>query len=441
RGVVTPAARDFPQEAIAAFRSLSPEAQRSRLFGTWRRFAYPVFLPLLRSLYESPSEDSNEVRDIALRRLFQLAPEEGRPAMRAELQRDRLRVGMETLAMLPDRTFPKYEGRWVELLERATTEEDRRSAAQRIERFGSGRIAPIVLRFYERKKGGLSCGSRAALLAYLVRVDPKRGRDLLVKAATGFVWDETCSGSVLEDAAALEWTPNVEAAALQVLADQDAGAAGSAARVLSQYGSASVRRALEQRLDLLQAIIRQRSDSPNRSDEELRELHDAEFDLITSLVGARSWTLTREEQAHLADRCLVGSCGNFAHDDRSDPPVQMIAPRPLIGDEGHLGFFIEGYSGRSLVDLDRKLRQFPPGTRIYWGDGPLPFDGRDSLDRWTWAERDALFERVRRDAARYGVILQRERTLRLDPVEFGPRVDSKSTSAPSLADPDRQGCK
>jgi hypothetical protein len=432
RGVVTPAARDFPQEATAAFRRLSAEAQRSRLLGTWRRFADPVFLPLLRSLYQARVNGSNEVRDVALRRLFQLAPHEGRALMRAELQRDRLRVSMETIAMLPDRAFPRYERRWVELLERATTERDRRSAAQRIERFGTGRIAQKVLRFYDREQRRLSCGSRAVLLAYLVRVDPKRGRVLLVKAATSFMWDETCSGSVLEDAAELEGTSNMELAALQVLAGRDADAAGSAARALSQYGSVSVRPALEQRLNALHVVIRQRGESPNSSVREQRGLHNAEYDLMSALAGARSWTLTREEQNRLADRCLLGSCGNLADVSWSDPSLSMIAPRPRIGDEAQLPFFIAGYSGRSLADLDRKLRQFPPGTRIYWDDHP--WDGRDSLDRWTWVDRDELFERVRRDAARHGVILQRERTLRSggDTLKFGPWVEPKSAPASSL---------
>ena len=239
-----------------------------------------------------------------------------------------------------------------------------------------------------------------------------------MKAATGFIWDETCSGSVLEDAAELEWTPTMEVAALEVLADQDAGAAGSAASILSRYGSASVRPALEQRLDVLQALIHQRTDSSNASDEEMRDLHAAQWRLTSALASARSWTLTSEERDRLAARCVDDGCEAFEYDRMTDPPLSMIAPRPRIGDESRLTFFVAGYAGRSLVDLDRKLRQFSSGTRIYWGDRLL-FD--DSLDRWTWAERDALFERVRRDAARYGVILQRERTLRPDPaaLQFG----------------------
>jgi hypothetical protein len=65
---------------------------------------------------------------------------------------------------------------------------------------------------------------------------------------------------------------------------------------------------------------------------------------------------------------------------------------------------------RSLQDLREKLRQFPSGTRIHWSDWPNGLG--NTLDRWTWSERDALFEAFRRDAATHGVLLQRERTYR-----------------------------
>lgn len=443
RGVVTPALRDYPQEATAAFRSLSAEAQRSRLHGSWRRFAHSVFLPLLRSLYRSPAEASDAVRDIALRRLFELAPDEARTAMRAELRRDQPRVSMDTLAMLPDRAFPEYERRWAELLERGPAEQDRRLAAQRIERFGTEGIAASIRRFYERHDGSLSCGTRAALLAYLVRVDPERGRQELAKATTGFTWDRTCSGGVLEDTADLEWSPAVEGAALDVLVHEDPDVVGSVSRALSQHGSPSVREALERRLEQVQSAIHDRRDLVNPSREKIDALQVAEWDLASALTGARSWTLTPEERERFAARCSDGrACnGNFTVDRRSDPAIRLIAPRPRIGYERHLEFFIDGYSGRSLEDLDRKLWQFQPGTRIYWDD--WPYDGRDSLDRWTWAERDELFERLRRKAARYGVILLRDRTLRLDPprLQFGPRVDLRSGDAPNLLFPGPQGCR
>ena len=59
----------------------------------------------------------------------------------------------------------------------------------------------------------------------------------------------------------------------------------------------------------------------------------------------------------------------------------------------------------SIEELERKLTQFAPGTRLYWED-PLGWPGAGSLERWTWSERNALFERVRASAARHGVTIQ-----------------------------------
>ena len=66
-------------------------------------------------------------------------------------------------------------------------------------------------------------------------------------------------------------------------------------------------------------------------------------------------------------------------------------------------------SGGWLEDLERKLTQFAPGTRLYWDDLPRKWSW-GSLERWPWSERNALFERVRAIAARHGVTIQRERT-------------------------------
>ena len=142
-GGITAAARVFSRETAAAFLGLTAEAQRSRLTGTWRTFVDPVFLPLLRSVYESPAEGSDATRDIALRRLYKLAPEEGRSAMLAELRRDRPRVSIQTLATLPDRAFPQLAAHWVKLLGKAATAEERASTAQRLERFGTAQVRGI----------------------------------------------------------------------------------------------------------------------------------------------------------------------------------------------------------------------------------------------------------------------------------------------------------
>ena len=413
---LTRAARDFPRQTAAAFQSLTAEAQRSRLLGSWRRFADPVFLPLVRSLYRSPAESSDQVRDIALRRLYELAPREGYAAMLSELRRDRLRVSMETLTLIPDRTLPRLDARWARQLDGAADETDRESAARRLERFGTGRVAASVKQYYEREQDTMTCATRAALLAFFARVDPPLGERLLLTAATSATTDDTCEHNLLEDAAFLEWTPGVERVAIAVLADSNAGIVESAAGPLSDLGSANARGPLEFHLKRVQSRIADARRRPADGgtvpvrDRDVRKLEDAERALARALLGSGRWILTPGERSQLAAQCSDGDGCNdqFLRDDRWDPPDEISWIRPRIGFERELRFWVDFFHGRSLKELEQKLRQLPTGTRVYWNDRGS--DRPDSLERWTWSDRDRLFERVRRSARRHGVIVQRERT-------------------------------
>ncbi len=80
------------------------------------------------------------------------------------------------------------------------------------------------------------------------------------------------------------------------------------------------------------------------------------------------------------------------------------------GDERHMGFEIGRMDYDSIESLERKLTQFSAGTRVYWGDRRYFVSPEDSLERWAWSERDALFEQVRSIAARHGVTILRKRT-------------------------------
>jgi hypothetical protein len=403
-GGVTTAAREFAQETTAAFLSLTAEAQRSRLVGMWRLFADPVFLPMVRSLYQSPAEDSDRVRDIALRRLYELAPREGRRAMLAELQRRRPRVSIETLGKLPDVAFPRLENQWVEQLQNAAVEEDRLSAAQRLERFGTAKVSSAVQKFYGRVPQ-MTCATRASLLAYLVRTDGVRAEPLLRTAAVGDMWDETCEGALIEAVAELEWTPVVERSAFVALAFPDVDLTIDVARLLAERGSRSARRPLERRLAEVQASIAAARRSSPSDEEETSRLETVEHELARALDGAKSWRLTDAEREQFRGRCSDDCGGGFVLDPITEPQHTIRVNGPARDHE--LGASVDHYAARSLRDISFKLRQFPRGTRFYYNDR-TPFPDV-SLEQWTLSERNALFERLKNEAAAYGVILQRER--------------------------------
>ena len=181
-GIYAPAFKNFPAETVAAFRAVDMEIQYNLLLWSWRRLALPAMAPVLKSLYQSPPDDYAKMRDLALRRLFDVAPEEARPFMLAELQRDELRVSMVTLRRLPDAAFPEYEPAWLRHLADGILDE-RLDAAVRIERFGSPAIVADVKRLYSSAASSWSCDVRGAVLGYLARVDPAASAPLLRNAA------------------------------------------------------------------------------------------------------------------------------------------------------------------------------------------------------------------------------------------------------------------
>jgi iron complex outermembrane receptor protein len=175
------ALKNFPQEASAAFKQQDYEIQLNLLTSSWERFAFPAMAPVLQSLYQSPPDDSARVRDMALRRLYQLDAVKTRPLMLSELERPDLRVSMTTLRLLQDASFPEYGEAWVRALEHGVLDE-RIDAAVRIERFGSAAILPAVQRIYAEQHAAWACDVRVAALVHIAKYDRAAAQPLIVDA-------------------------------------------------------------------------------------------------------------------------------------------------------------------------------------------------------------------------------------------------------------------
>src|SRR5262249_19509683 len=108
-------------DVASFFNDLPTRQQQSLLEYRWKRIAGDSMLPILRQLYkrrpEGNSEDSYEISEInalALKRIYELAPEEGRQLIMAEMRRPKPRVGhqsmgIKTLTILPDETLPELD--------------------------------------------------------------------------------------------------------------------------------------------------------------------------------------------------------------------------------------------------------------------------------------------------------------------------------------------
>ena len=191
-GDFAPALANFPAEAAAAFQTVDVEAQYNLLLWSWRRLRFPAMAPVLRRLYLTPPEEYAKIRDLALRRLFELTPDQARPLMLSELQRSDLRVSMVTLGQLPDTAFPEFEPMWLRRLDDGILDE-RLDAAVRIDRFGSAAILSEVKRLQAAHGPKWSCEVRVAVFGYLMRVDAVAAAPMVREAASAPVGEtEDC---------------------------------------------------------------------------------------------------------------------------------------------------------------------------------------------------------------------------------------------------------
>jgi hypothetical protein len=135
----------------AVFLDLPSDRQYTLLTIFWKRLASPAILPALRELIArppSPGEGTfSDVRGLALQRLFELAPEEGRAAILSEIQRTPLRIRPQVLSILPDETLPELDEILSERLARHDPESQFDVVADYsvlIARYGTSALLPKV---------------------------------------------------------------------------------------------------------------------------------------------------------------------------------------------------------------------------------------------------------------------------------------------------------
>ena len=101
--------RGVVSSLIGDFRSVPPMMQRTLLDYRWSTIKSPAMLPVLRDLVANPPAERLDppIEALALRRLYELSPEEGRKIILDEIRRPVRNLPFSTLAMLPDATLPR----------------------------------------------------------------------------------------------------------------------------------------------------------------------------------------------------------------------------------------------------------------------------------------------------------------------------------------------
>jgi hypothetical protein len=371
-------------EAMTLLQDLPRARQRQMLESGWKQIASPQLLPLLRQWYEKPPEDDTDLRELALRRLYELAPEEGRSLMMSEMKSPKPRVGIRILSLLPDEMIPELDGFFAEQFNKDGA--DWLIISGLIERYASPALSSQVRSFYEPKAGKWACSIQSNLLAYLLRVAPDTGMELLSRALQARSKDDTgCWANTLGEVARLHNGPELEKVAVASLDDSDPQIAAQAITLLMSYGSAEAEKPLWER-------FKQWHDEWN---ERAGELEDNTRNELQSLPGWRletafwqaltrspGWLADPEKLARVQQLCLTSSAKKEI--DAAISKWSGEIPVAFTPGSDRWGYAeVAQYTLNSLEQLKRKLLQFPQKTVFKWqqSDPNLSRDEKENLFR------------------------------------------------------------
>lgn len=293
---------------IADFPNLTERMQTSLLESRWDLIRSPAMLRALRDISARTQEPrpSPALADLAVRRIYDLAPDEGRQIILSQIAQPDSRLTLATLQLLPDRSLPELNDKLVSRLE----------AGQFVDtlilRYATSDVVGRVEKAYlkrnqEQDRQNLPhCGG--PLIYYFLQHHPAFGerelrRDIEKPAPFPACHDIGFQFRALDRNA---YSPALERLAVEFLASPEVPVKRGAAEVLGQYGSPAAEKPLWDALEYFHAWWQGRE---RELDEPVaREGAQFERALRIALAQGSSWKLERDGLDRLLDLCSSDSC-------------------------------------------------------------------------------------------------------------------------------------
>jgi hypothetical protein len=301
------ALREVRRILIQQFDSLHPISQNHLLLQYWEQLRDPALTPSLKKLMTVTGIAAKHLHEVALRRLLEVAPEEVRPYVIAEIRDPRSLVDPEILGQLKDESLPEIDAPLLEQI-RVLAQSGQpvagvflRLKAALLVRFATANIYGSVLELYQATQTKLQPDSRAGLLAYLAKHNEREAIPLIEQLISEFKPGEY--PGILSELTKLYYSESIGALLKKLLETDEAGQASHAAYLIGREGSAGDEKVLEARLK------RWREQWGNRIGEpEFETQGRIERELIHALINGKNWKLPAERVKELKQGCLTKLC-------------------------------------------------------------------------------------------------------------------------------------
>jgi hypothetical protein len=386
--------RRLSSQLVAVFDRLPVERQSELIEYRWQSVGSAAWLPVFRKLadhYEdfpeqnaSTAYSSLHLTAVALRRWYEIAPGEARPAILREILRPHPRFGATVLGILPDKTLPDAENTLYENF--AAVADDQGpyevggNIASLIQRYATPAILSRMLVVTDRNVGHWACMEQEPVLAYLLGADPVAARPRIEAGIAARGGEFTaCSHSLLGMVGQLHLDPVLNEIALRTLNDDDPEVAGNAAGFLGRYGDASVEQTLWEHLTKWNATWHRRETelaydtggaNPNLSQYGLGQ------NLQMGIASGHAWLADKNKLLRLQQLSVGAQMRNYLDNILPQWDAKPWGILYLDDSVGGPTFNVLQYDLRSLDALKRKLSQFPAGSSFSWNDSQPTSDSK-----------------------------------------------------------------
>ena len=328
------------------------------LLHAWEEIKSPAMLAALEDLVEGAGSFGPD--GIALRRLYELSPEEARPVILGQLSSFEPRVGVQTLSILPERELPELDSIMLHRLMAAQNDGALEASAGLLQRYASPAIADRVRPWFEERIGRMWCGAEANLIAYFLRIAPNDGTEML-REVMRTDWPGCLA---LRRLAETRISPEVQQVALEALDDARPAIVQEALEVLECHGSIASREPMLEH-------FRQWHSSWGSREKELegpmgRDQTGVEGWYIQALGRAQGWLSSIDDWRSLRDLCVTQSCRERAQQEinnlASAPPYISFGFAEPVGREFSEQFGLTSCGSGGVNGLKEKMAQYPMGT-------------------------------------------------------------------------------
>jgi hypothetical protein len=284
---------------LEEFSRMEPMAQSMLIETRWDAIKDPSLAPYLKAMIESNAQYSDAAT--AVQRLIEVDEPESKHYVIQMICRARRGLLLDKLSGVKQDRLPEVDECLSALLakgERNPHDFDWEQAAQRAARFATPEILPQV------KAVWTDPSQDSSMLALLIRDAPKEAVELLTRKPD-VDWYPTNQVYKTLDG---KFPPEVLAWLRHSMPSR------WASYELAQFGEARDRTLLEQQLlKLRKQWLGHEAEMKDAQDKSPAFVAKSEeMEIVSSLLGARAWSLTEEEKIRITDGCLSDWCQRYA---------------------------------------------------------------------------------------------------------------------------------